>query len=309
MAVEKQQIFSKIWIRQNTDNLIFFKTKTGNSSVVGGSEIHCYKGTYSTATFTADISDLENGKTYSFACFKEYGDEDQPQSCSILNSSFQLVKSLSATLASWTDFKKTADMKYIKVTINPTKATAVRVMLSTSQKGYVPFIRKIKEIHHPDSVGDQWDFPLFYKDRVGNPILMSGAAGAVIRYKTQDGGQMTPNRNSWYYGYIRKDIPSWKGDHRFLILSPLSNFPDDLFGGSKLTMLFIPKGMYMPHKGKMTSLAPRGDLYIHKDSLLLTETNFLMNFNGWRLFLYDRDIDDIVGLNDMSGNGGQAYGN
>ena len=74
-------------------------------------------------------------------------------------------------------------------------------------------------------------------------------------------------------------------------------------------MLFIPKGMYMPYKGKMTSLAPRGDLYIHKDSPLLTETNFLINFNGWRLFLYDRDIDDIVGLNDMSGTGGYAYGN
>ena len=53
----------------------------------------------------------------------------------------------------------------------------------------------------------------------------------------------------------------------------------------------------------MTNLAPRGDLYLHKDSLLLT-TNFLTNFNGWRLFLYDRDIDDIVGLNDMSGTGG-----
>lgn len=307
MAVEEKQIFSKIWIRQNTDNLIFFKTKTGNSSVVGGSEIHCYKGTYSTATFTADISDLENGKTYSFACFKDYG--DNPQSCSILNSSSQLVKSLSATLASWTDFKKTADMKYIKVTINPTKKTSVRVMLSTSRKAYVPFIQKIKEVHHPDSVGDDWGVSLFYKDSVGNPILMSGAKYDVIRYKTQDGGQMTPNTNSKFYSNIYKDIPSWKGDHRFLLLFPLSNFPDDLFGGSKLTMLFIPKGMYMPYKGKMTSLAPRGDLYIHKDSILLTETNFLINFNGWRLFLYDRDIDDIVGLNDMSGNGDYAYGN
>ena len=307
MAVEERQIFSKIWIRQNTDNLIFFKTKTGNSSVVGGSEIHCYKGTYSTATFTADISDLENGKTYSFACFKDYG--DKPQSCSILNSSSQLVKSLSATLASWTDFKKTADMKYIKVTINPTKKTSVRVMLSTSRKAYVPFIQKIKEVHHPDSVGDDWGISLFYKDSVGNPILMSSAKYDVIRYKTQDGGKMTPNTNSKYYSYIHKDIPSWKGDHRFLLLFPSNNFPDDLFGGSKLTMLFIPKGMYMPYKGKMTSLAPRGDLYIHKDSPLLTETNFLINFNGWRLFLYDRDIDDIVGLNDMSGTGGYAYGN
>lgn len=306
MAVEEKQIFSKIWIRQNTDNLIFFKTKTGNSSVVGGSEIHCYKGTYSTATFTADISDLENGKTYSFTCFQEYG--DKPQSCSILNSSSQLVKSLSATYVSWTDFKKTADMKYIKVTINPTKKTSVRVMLSTSRKSYVPFIQKIKEIHHPDSVGDNCGIYLFYKDIVGNPILMS-SANAVIRYKTQDGSQMTPNKNSMFYGSIRKDIPSWKGDHRFLLLSPLSNFPDDLFGGSKLTMLFIPKGMYIPYKGKMTSLAQRGDLYIHKDSLLLTQTNFLINFNGWRLFLYDRDIDDIVGLNDMSGTGDYAYGN
>ena len=302
MAVEERQIFSKIWIRQNTDNLIFFKTKTGNSSVVGGSEIHCYKGTYSTATFTADISNLENGKTYSFACFKDYG--DKPQSCSILNSLSQLVKSLSATLESWTDFKKTADMKYIRVTINPTKKTSVRVMLSTSRKAYVPFIQKIKEVHHPDSVGDDWGISLFYKDSVGNPILMSSAKYDVIRYKTQDGGQMTPNRNSQFYSYIHKDIPSWKGDHRFLLLFPSNNFPDDLFGGSKLTMLFIPKGMYMPYKGKMTSLAPRGDLYIHKDSLLLTETNFLINFNGWRLFLYDRDIDDIVGLNDMSGTGG-----
>ena len=307
MAVEERQIFSKIWIRQNTDNLIFFKTKTGNSSVVGGSEIHCYKGTYSTATFTADISDLENGKTYSFACFKDYG--DKPQSCSILNSSSQFVKSLSATFDSWTDFKKTADMKYIKVTINPTKKTSVRVMLSTSRKAYVPFIQKIKEVHHPDSVGDDWGISLFYKDSVGNPILMSSAKYDVIRYKTQDGSQMTPNRNSKFYSYIHKDIPSWKGDHRFLLLFPSNNFPDDLFGGSKLTMLFIPKGMYMPYKGKMTSLAPRGDLYIHKDSLLLTETNFLINFNGWRLFLYDRDIDDIVGLNDMSGTGGYAYGN
>lgn len=303
MAVEEKQIFSKIWIRQNTDNLIFFETKTGNSSVVGGSEIHCYKGTYSTATFTADISDLENGKTYSFAYFKEYG--DNPQSCSILNSSFQLVKSLSATLGSWTDFKKTADMKYIRVTINPTKMTSVRVMLSTSRKAYVPFIQKIKE----DSVGNNLGISLFYKDSVGNPILMSCERYDVIRYKTQDGGKMTPNTNSKFYSNIHKDIPSWKGDHRFLLLFHLSNFPDDLFGGSKLTMLFIPKGMYLPYKGKMTSLAPRGDLYIHKDSLLLTQTNFLMNFNGWRLFLYDRDIDDIVGLNDMSGTGGYAYGN
>jgi hypothetical protein len=83
----------------------------------------------------------------------------------------------------------------------------------------------------------------------------------------------------------------------------MSTFPSDLFGGSKLTMLFIPRGMYVPPKDKMTSLAPRGDLYLHKDSLLLT-TNFLTNFNGWRLFLYDRDIDDIVGLNDISGTGG-----
>lgn len=307
MAVEERQIFNKIWIRQNTDNLIFFKEKTGNSSVVGGSEIHCYKGTYSTATFTADISNLENGKTYSFACFGEYG--DNPQSCSILNSSSQLVKSLSATWASWTDFKKTADMKYIKVTINPTRTTAVRVMLSTSRKAYVPFIQKIKEIHHPNSLGDNWGIPLFYKDSVGNPILMSCGQYAVIRYKTQDGGKMTPNTNSMFYDRIYKDIPSWKGDHRFLLLSPQHNFPDDLFGGSKLTMLFIPKGMYMPYKGKMTSLAPRGDLYIHKDSFLLTETIFLINFNGWRLFLYDRDIDDIVGLNDISGTGGQVYGN
>lgn len=307
MAVEEKQIFSKIWIRQNTDNLIFFKTKTGNSSVVGGSEIHCYKGTYSTATFTADISDLENGKTYSFAWFQEYG--DKPQSCSILNSSSQLVKSLSATLASWTDFKKTADMKYIKVTINPTKETSVRVMLSTSQKSYVPFIQKIKEVHHPNSVGDNWGFSLFYKHSVGNPILMSAAHYGVIRYKTQGGGKMTPNTNSRFYGTNRKDIPSWRGDHRFLLLDPMVYFPTDLFGGSKLTMLFIPKGMYIPFKEKMTSLAPRGDLYIHKDSLLLTETNFLMNFNGWRLFLYDRDIDDIVGLNDMSGTGDYAYGN
>lgn len=305
MAVEERQIFSKIWIRQNTDNLIFFKTKTGNSSVVGGSEIHCYKGTYSTATFTADISDLENGKTYSFTCFKDYGDD--PQSCSILNSSSQLVKSLSATLVSWTDFKKTADMKYIKVTINPTKKTSLRVMLSTSQKSYVPFIQKIKEVHYHDSVGDNWG-TFLYKDSVGNPILMS-SANAVIRYKTQDGGKMTPNTNSKFYDCIHKDIPSWKGDHRFLLLSPLNNFPGDLFGGSKLTMLFIPKGMYIPYQWKMTSLAPRGDLYIHKDSLLLTDTNFLINFNGWRLFLYDRDIDDIVGLNDMSGNGDHAYGN
>lgn len=306
MAVEEKQIFNKIWIRQNTDNLIFFKTKTGNSSIVGGSEIHCYKGTYNTATFTADISDLENGKTYSFVYYIDYG--DNPQSCSILNSSFQLVKSLNATLASWIDFKKTADMKYIKVTINPTKKTSVRVMLSTSRKSYVPFIQKIKEAFHTDSAGDRWYFSLFYKDRVGNPILMS-SIDAVIRYKTQDGGKMTPNRNSRFYDCIRKDIPSWKGDHRFLILSPVSNFPDDLFGGSKLTMLFIPKGMYLPYKGKMTSLAPRGDLYIHKDSHLLTETWFLTNFNGWRLFLYDRDIDDIVGLNDMLGSGDIEYGN
>lgn len=304
MAVEEKQIFSKIWIRQNTDNLIFFKTKTGNSSVVGGSEIHCYKGTYSTATFTADISDLENGKTYSFACFGEYG--DKPQSCSILNSSSQLVKSLSATLASWTDFKKTADMKYIRVTINPTKKTSVRVMLSTSRKAYVPFIQKVKEVHHPDSVGDNWDISLFYKYD-GNPILMSNATYDVIRYKTQDGGKMTPNTNSKFYSRIRKDIPSWKGDHRFLLLYSSNVFPYDLFGGSKLTMLFIPKGMYI--SGKMTSLAPRGDLYIQKDSILLTETSFLISFNGWRLFLYDRDIDDIVGLNDMSGTGGYAYGN
>lgn len=306
MAVEERQIFNKIWIRQNTNNLIFFKTKTGNSSVVGGSEIHCYKGTYSTATFTADISDLKNGKTYSFAWYKEYG--DNPQSCSILNSSSQLVKSLSATLGSWTDFKKTDDMKYIKVTINPTKGTSLRVMLSTSQKSYVPFIQKITEVHHPDSVGDHWNISLFYKDSVGNPILMSSSQ-AIIRYKTQDGGQMTPNKNSWFYDTIYKDIPSWKGDHRFLLLSNLNNFPDDLFGGSKLTMLFIPKGMYIPHKGKMESLAPRGDLYLHKDSHLLKDTDFLKNFNGWRLFLYDRDIDDIVGLNDMSGTGDYAYGN
>ena len=199
-------------------------------------------------------------------------------------------------------------MKYIKVTINPTKKTSVRVMLSTSRKSYVPFIQKIKEVHHPDSAGDNWCFPLFYKDSVGNPILMSAAGYAVIRYKTQDGGKMTPNTNSMFYGSIRMDIPSWKGDHRFLLLSPSGNFPDDLFGGSKLTMLFIPKGMYMPYKWKMKSLAPRGDLYIHKDSFLLTETDFLINFNGWRLFLYDRDIDDIVGLNDMSGSGG-SYGN
>lgn len=302
MAVVEKQIFSKIWIRQNTDNLIFFKTKTGNSSVAGGSEIHCYKGTYSTATFTADISNLENGKTYSFAWFQDYG--DKPQSCSILNSSSQLVKSLSATLGSWTDFKKTADMKYIRVTINPTEKTSVRVMLSTSRKSYVPFIQKVKEIHHSDN----WGYTLFYKYN-GNPILMSAAKYDVIRYKTQDGRKMTPNINSIYYSCIHKDIPSWKGDHRFLLLASLNNFPDDLFGGSKLTMLFIPKSMYLPHKWKMTSLAPRGDLYIHKDSFLLTETNFLINFNGWRLFLYDRDIDDIVGLNDMSGNGDYAYGN
>lgn len=307
MAVEEKQIFSKIWIRQNTDNLIFFKTKTGNSNVVGGSEIHCYKGTYSTATFTADISNLENGKTYYFAWFKDYGGE--PQSCSILNSSSQLVKSLSATVGSWTDFKKTADMKYIRVTINPTKMTSVRVMLSTSRKSYVPFIQKIKELHLLDSVSDRWGAPLFYKYSSGNPVLMSSAKYDVIRYKTQDGGKMTPNTNSKFYDCIRKDIPSWKGDHRFLLLTSLQEFPDDLFGASKLTMLFIPKGMYIPYKGKMTSLAPRGDLYIHKDSLLLTQTNFLINFNGWRLFLYDRDIDDIVGLNDMSENGGYAYGN
>lgn len=199
-------------------------------------------------------------------------------------------------------------MKYIKVTINPTKKTSVRVMLSTSQKSYVPFIQKIREVHNPDSVGDQWGFSMF-KDSVGNPILMSCAVYDVIRYKTQDGSQMTPNKNSKFYDCIRKDIPSWKGDHRFLLLAPLNNFPDDLFGGSKLTMLFIPRGMYVPHKMKMTSLAPRGDLYIHKDSPLLTETYFLMNFNGWRLFLYDRDINDIVGLNDISENGDHAYDN
>ena len=307
MAVEERQVFSKFWIRQNTNNLIFFKRKTGNSSVVGGSEIHCYKGTYSTATFTADISDLENGKTYSFTYFKDYGDD--PQSCSILNSSSQLVKSLSTTLASWTDFKKTADMKYIKVTINPTEKTCLRVMLSTSRKSYVPFIQKIKEIHRPDSTGDFQDISLFYKHDVGNLVLMSCANYVVVRYKTQDGSKMTPNTNSFFYDTIRKDIPSWKGDHRFLLLYPKNTFPDDLFGGSKLTMLFIPKGMYLPHKEKMTSLAPRGDLYIHKDSRLLTYTKFLANFNGWRLFLYDRDIDDIVGLNDMSGTGGYAYGN
>lgn len=307
MAVEERQIFSKIWIRQNTDNLIFFKTKTGNSSVVGGSEIHCYKGAHSTATFTADISNLENGKTYSFVCFKDYG--DKPQSCSILNSSSQFVESLSATLGSWTDFKKTTDMKYIEVTINPTKMTSVRVMLSTSRKAYVPFIQKVKEVHYPDSAGDNWGISLFYKAGVGNPVLMSSAKYDVIRYKTEGGGKMTPNTNSQFYSNIHKDIPSWRGDHRFLLLFPSNNFPDDLFGGSKLTMLFIPKGMYMPWKGKMTSLASRGDLYVHKDSHLLTETNFLTNFNGWRLFLYDRDIDDIVGLNDMSGNGGYAYGN
>ncbi len=307
MAVEEQQIFSKIWIRQNTDNLIFFKTKTGNSSVVGGSEIHCYEGTYSTATFTADISDLENGKTYYFTCFRDYG--NNLHSCSILNSSSQLVKSLAAAYGSWTDFKKTADMKYIKVTINPTKKTSASVMLSKSRKSYVPFIQKIKELHHPDSVGDRCSIALFYKDSVGNPSLMSCAHYAVIRYKTQDGSQMTPNTNSMFYDCIHKDIPSWKGDHRFLLLSPINYFPADLFGGSKLTMLFIPKGMYIPNKEKMESLAPRGDLYIHKDSILLTETNFLTNFNGWRLFLYDRDIDDIVSLNDTSGSGDQAYGN
>lgn len=306
MVGEEKQIFSKIWIRQNTNNLIFFKTKTGNSSVVGGSEIHCYKGTYNTATFTADISDLENSKTYSFACFKQYGDE--PQSCSILNSSSQLVKSLSVTLGSWTDFKKTADMKYIKVTINPTRTTAVRVMLSTSRKAYVPFIQKVKEVRHPDGDGGDWDISLFYKDSVGNPILMSSAKYDVIRYKTQDGGQMTPNRNSQFYRYIYKDIPSWKGDHRFLLLFPTFIFPDDLFGGSKLTMLFVPKGIRpYTQREKMTSLAPRGDLYIHKDAILATD--FLRSFDGWRIFLYDRDIDDIVGLHAMSGSGDQAYGN
>ena len=298
MAVEERLIFSKFWIRQNTDNLIFFKTKTGNSSVVGGSEIHCYEGT--TATFTADISDLENGKTYWFTCFPDYG--DNPQSCSILNSSSQLVKSLSASMLSWTYFKKTADMKYIRVTINPTKKTSVRVMLSTSQKSYVPFIQKIKEIYYPDSAGYRQGISLFYKYDAGNPVLMC-CAYSVIRYRTQDGGKMTPNPDSRYYDTIMNDIPSWKGDHRFLLLSLTSTFPVDLFGGSKLTMLFIPRGMYVPPKDKMTSLAPRGDLYLHKDSLLLT-TNFLTNFNGWRLFLYDRDIDDIVGLNDISGTGG-----
>lgn len=135
--------------------------------------MHCYKGTYSTATFTADISNLETGKKYSFACFKDYG--DKPTSCSILNSSSSLVKSLSATLGTWTDFTKTADMKYIKVTINPTKMTSVRVMLSTSRKAYIPFIQKINEIHHPDSVGDDWGITLFYKHNVGNPVLMNCA--------------------------------------------------------------------------------------------------------------------------------------
>ena len=194
-------------------------------------------------------------------------------------------------------------MKYIKVTINPTEMTSVYVMLSTSRKSYVPFIQKIKEIHHPDSVNDNWGISLVYKYDAGNPVLMSSAPYCVIRYKTQDGGKMTPNKDSLFYDSIKNDIPSWKGDHRFLMLSVSSYFPCDLFGGSKLTMLFIPKGMYIPSKQKITGLAPRGDLYLHKDSLLLSN-EFLINFNGWRLFLYDRDIDDIVGLNDMLGSGG-----
>lgn len=193
-------------------------------------------------------------------------------------------------------------MKYIRVTINPTKTTAVRVMLSTSQKSYVPFIQKIKEIYYPDSAGVRWGITLFYKYDAGNPVLMSSTHD-VIRYRTQDGGKMTPNPDSLYYESIVNDIPSWKGDHRFLLVYPRITFPSDLFGGSKLTMLFIPRGMYISWKDKMTNLAPRGDLYLHKDSYLLG-TNFLINFNGWRLFLYDRDIDDIVGLNDISVTGG-----
>lgn len=305
MAGEKQ-IFSKIWTRQKTDNLIFFKTKTGNSSIVDGSEIHCYKGTSSTATFTADISGLETGKTYSFACFKDYG--DKPASCSILNSSSQSVKSLSANLGTWTDFTKTDTMKYIKITINPTKMTSVRVMLSIGRKSYVPFMQKIDTANIPDADGNNWGYEVFYRQSQ-NPALILSPKYAVIRYRTEDGSKMTPNRNSMFYSNIYKDIPSWRGNHRFLLLAWTNNFPDDLFGGSKLNMLFIPKGMNMPWKGKMTNLAARGDLYIHKDSDLLTETNFLINFNGWRLFLYDRDMNDVVGLNDMSGNGSYAYGN
>lgn len=102
-------------------------------------------------------------------------------------------------MVSWTDFKKTADMKYIKVTINPTEKTSVRVMLSTSQKSYVPFIQKIKGVHNPDDVNDKRDLSLFYKYDAGNPALMSCTSHAVIRYKTQDGGKMTPNTNSWFY--------------------------------------------------------------------------------------------------------------
>lgn len=298
--------FSKIWVRQKTDNLIFFKTKTGNASVVDGSEIHCYKGTSSVATFTADISELETGKTYSFACFAQYG--DRPAMCMILNSSSSSIKALSPNLNTWTDFKKTDDMKYIRITVHPTKMTAIRVMLSVGHKAYVPFIQKVNYLNYPDEIGSNYGVTVFYRF-TQNPALMSSATYDVIRYKTEDGTKMVPNRNSFFYDTIKNDVPSWKGNHRFLILTPNNNFPDDLFGGSKLTMLFIPKGMNMPWKGKMTNLAARGDLYIHKDSDLLTETNFLINFNGWRLFLYDRDMNDVVGLNDMSGNGNYAYGN
>ena len=121
---------------------------------------------------------------------------------------------------SWTDFKKTADMKYIRVTINPTKMTSVRVMLSTSRKAYVPFIQKIKEVHHPDSAGDNWGISLFYKYDIKNPVLMSSAKYDVIRYKTQDGGKMTPNTNSQFYSYIHKDIPSWKRGSSFSAIVP-----------------------------------------------------------------------------------------
>lgn len=297
--MEDRTIFSNIWIRSKTDNLAYFKTATGNYSIVGGSELHCYKGTSSVSTFTADISNLENSKTYRFVLRVLYG--TRPSSCVILNSSGGTVKTLSTT--STTAFTKTADMKSIKVTINPTKMTSVSAMLSaTSDTTYVPYLQQVEQIAYGDKYVEE-----LYDGRQ----LVYYYQGSVIRYGTEDKNLTTPG--GFYKGNVLHNLHTkyTSQNPKLLCFDGVMNvFPSDIFGSSsKINMVAIPKEMHIPYNDKVPNLAARGDLYIHKDSDLLTYTNFLINFNGWRLFLYDRDFNDIVGLNDMSGNGDYAYGN
>lgn len=298
-------IYSGLYVRNDTSNLINFNRTTDGTlgHIIQGSTLHCYKDGNTTPTiyFYAPISQLTDDKTYYIQMKREYG-SNYPTQIAIVNSSDSAITAWSYT-SSYKSFTKTSSMDRIRIEFQPTDATSITVMLTDTQSKvatYVPYMQHVAQIANGSNYVE-----IVYR---GNKLLYYD--GTVIRYKTVGNGKQTINTSYGYY--IDAHISNNDSTHyQICTQSVIGTFPGKIFnsGSYKVNWLVIPDTITtIDNSYKINNLNSTGDVYIHKDCNLLTYSEFMANFKGWNVWLYDSDYKDIIGHTDMT-IGNYGYGN